>query len=511
MMAIQPNALYQADCFALLERLDNESVSLVYIDPPRFDETDATDPQLSFDVGFQQHLEFLSRVFQQAQRVLTNEGSLFLHSEPGLTAYIRLLLDQIFLRRNFRSEFIVPKQRPLGSSGPHLSHESILMYSKGEKFTYIELTRPLSKEEIRTRFGSSDDRGPYRLSDLTVSVSRSNMRKPWHDIVPPQGRSWRYSLEKMEELERDNHIYFSEAGKMPRLKVYLSEGAEVEIGALWNDVPPIPDRSERTGYVSQRSVAIMKRVILVGSNPGDTVLDPFFGSGTTLVAAHQLGRSWIGCDTLDKAYSTAINRLSRVCKVKEENDYESGTQRELAERHPIFFRVYRKVEVSMGRPKKVSFAYGRPIELDETRNCEFKEIKGTHAARSIRDVADQYAVGFLNREGGTIFWGVRDSDHVVVGVTLDIADRDEVRRVVTERLIGIRPAIPPSLYKLEIYPVENAPEADLYIVELSVPRVATKDLFFTSKDEAWIKTDGGKIQLKGPQLQQEVLRRFNLE
>ena len=88
---------------------------------------------------------------------------------------------------------------------------------------------------------------------------------------------------------------------------------------------------------------------------------------------------------------------------------------------------------------------------------------------------------------------------------------DEVRRVVTEKLTGIKPVIAPTSYRLEFYKILDGgkPVPDLYVVELIVPKVTTRDLYFTNRDEAWVKTDAGKKKLTGPEMQQEIIKRVS--
>lgn len=509
-MPIQPNALYHTDCLALLERIENDQVDLVYLDPPWFTD-EFTNMNAPLNENFQQYLDFLSRVFQQAQRVLVDSGSLYMHSEPGLTAYLRILLDQIF-RRNFRGEFIIPRLRR-GRTGPSGGHESILMYSKSNNFYYKEPTRPLSHEEIRRRYSLTDDKGPFRLSDITSSIYRPNMNYEWEGIIPPSGKSWRYSRERMSELMRNNQIYFSEAGKLPRLKVYLADSSDIPIGNIWEDLPLWPSLRERTDYSTQQPLALLERIIAAGSQIDNIVLDPFCGSGTTLIEAHRLGRRWIGGDSSPKSFDTTKARLLQVCNQQSEVNFEAGDQRSLVQNHSIVDRTYRAIDISLQKTERVVFNLNKPLQLEENLECEFKEIKGPNAAASIRNNADLYAVAFLNRGGGSIFWGVRDSDRVVVGVRLTYAERDEIRRVVSDKLNAIKPAISPAFYRFELHKVfsNTDPIDDRYVVEISIPKLITKDLYFTIKDEAWIKTQGGKRELKGPQLQQEILRRFDID
>ena len=107
------------------------------------------------------------------------------------------------------------------------------------------------------------------------------------------------------------------------------------------------------------------------------------------------------------------------------------------------------------QPTQIRFIQGLPVPFEETRFYEFKEIKGRNPADSITKISDKYAVAFLNSEGGRTFWGVRDSDRITVGVTLDERQRDEVRRKVSEKLGAIRPPISVEDWQLELHPVYN--------------------------------------------------------
>src|SRR5687767_9680133 len=100
---------------------------------------------------------------------------------------------------------------------------------------------------------------------------------------------------------------------------------------------------------------------------------------------------------------------------------------------------------------KARFVLNEPISEEETRHCEFKEIKGRNPVDTIKNSADEYVVAFLNSEGGRIYWGIRDSDRVVVGVKLSSSQRDEIRRVVGEKLAQIQPPISPTAYRITFH------------------------------------------------------------
>jgi tetratricopeptide (TPR) repeat protein len=157
------------------------------------------------------------------------------------------------------------------------------------------------------------------------------------------------------------------------------------------------------------------------------------------------------------------------------------------------------------------FILGKPVQIEETRHYEFKEIKGDNPTNSIKSQADQYAVAFLNSEGGHMYWGIRDTDRSVVGVKCNYSNRDEIRRVVTEKLNQIQPSIAPTSYRIEFHQVYDDNKVivpDLYVIEMVVPRpTSNHQLYFTGKGEAYVKTDGGKRHLSGPQVQEEILKR----
>jgi predicted HTH transcriptional regulator len=184
------------------------------------------------------------------------------------------------------------------------------------------------------------------------------------------------------------------------------------------------------------------------------------------------------------------------------------SQNDLQKSYPIIYRVYSRVSNGLPPLPDKIFILDKVLPIEETRHYEFKEVTSKNPVSTIKGMADQYAVAFLNSEGGRIFWGVRDN-RTVSGIVLNASQRDEIRRVVGEKLTGIRPPIAPTAYKIEFHPVrdENDIVENLYVVEMAIPRPNNTDLYFTAKDEGWIRIDGGKKRLTGPEMQQEILRR----
>ena len=163
---------------------------------------------------------------------------------------------------------------------------------------------------------------------------------------------------------------------------------------------------------------------------------------------------------------------------------------------------------NLTEPTQIRFIQGQPIPFEETLFYEFKEIKGNNPTNRITKDSDKYAVAFLNREGGRIFWGVRDGDRITVGVHLDERQRDDVRRIVSEKLGAIEPSIV-GHWQLEMHSVYDSQREtveDLWVVELVVPR--RRDVFYTGSGKLFVKTDGGKEQLLGPEITEFIRKRF---
>ena len=169
---------------------------------------------------------------------------------------------------------------------------------------------------------------------------------------------------------------------------------------------------------------------------------------------------------------------------------------------------------NLTQPTQIRFVQNQPVPLEETRLYEFKEVKGKNPAGSITNTSDEYAVAFLNCEGGRIFWGVRDGDRITVGVTLDERRRDEVRRKVSEKLGSIRPPISVEDWQLELHQVHDLQREiieDLWVVELLVPPPQKRNVFYTNSGELFVKTDGGIRRLLGPEITEFIHRHFQNE
>lgn len=277
-------------------------------------------------------------------------------------------------------------------------------------------------DRTATRSGKSDHRGQYVLADLTRVVSEPSLRFEWRGIVPPEGRSWRYQKEKLQQLEDEGRIFQRRKRDIPNLKIFLNEDEEIDAETIWADIPRLSATSkENTQYSSQKPLGLLERLLHKGSNEGQVVLDPFRGSGTTILAAERHRRRWIACDTYEEAITIASKRLVYEFGESEPPRFlvsDTDSLRQFPAKSSEFRRIAVGIDdlMSFGQPE---FVLNHEVLIEETRHFEFKEIKSiAGAVDSIVNSSDEYAVAFLNGEGGRVYWGIRDKDRIVVGIRL---------------------------------------------------------------------------------------------
>jgi DNA modification methylase len=248
----------------------------------------------------------------QAHRVLTPTGSLYLHCDPSASHLLRVVLDALFGAQNFRNEIVWLRTNAHSGSrrfGP--VHDTILFYTKSASYTWNQNFSPYSSDYLANHFTKSDERGPYQLITCTGPGDRIGTKAhyEWRGQFPPTGRHWAWKIEKMAEYEEEGRLVYSRNGT-PRFKRYADDGAGVRLQDVWSDISSLSAHSsERTGYDTQKPVALLERIISASSNPGDLVVDPFAGSGTTAVAAQRLGRAWHVSDRSTLAASLTLSRV----------------------------------------------------------------------------------------------------------------------------------------------------------------------------------------------------------
>ncbi len=209
-----------------------------------------------------------------------------------------------------------------------------------ETYCWNALTTGYSSEQLK-RYKKDATGRLFTNQDLTASRPDSNSGKfVWRGTMPSPGRGWGYTLEHLESWWEAGRISVKRDGtpRLDGLKVYLDEMKGKPLQSVWADIPRIPNTSiERLGYPTQKPLALLERIILASSNPGDVVLDPFCGCGTAVAAAEKLGREWVGIDITHLAVGLIQARLKRDYGLASGKDYAlEGTPEDLAAARFLF-------------------------------------------------------------------------------------------------------------------------------------------------------------------------------
>jgi DNA modification methylase len=250
----------------------------------------------------------------ELHRVLKRTGSLYLHCDPTASHYLKLLLDSIFGVSCFRNEIIWKRSHAHSDAKQGSRHfgrvtDTILFYCKTERGTWHPLYEAYDEKYLSRDYRRHDPDGRrYRIDNLQ-GPGGAEKGNPFYEVMGVS-RYWRFSREKMDGLIRQGRVVQTRPGAVPQYKRYLDEMPGVPVQNLWTDLPVLNNRSKEVlGYPTQKPVALLERVIQASSNPGDLVLDPFCGCGTTIHAAQKLGRQWIGIDITHLAISLIERRL----------------------------------------------------------------------------------------------------------------------------------------------------------------------------------------------------------
>jgi len=326
MLYLQTGVIYCDDNLRRLQQLPSGSVDLVYLDPPFFsnriyeviwgDEAEVRSFKDRWEGGIQHYIHWIGERLVELRRVLKDTGSLYLHCDPAASHYLKVKMDGVFGAENFRNEIIWQRTSAKGDARRKLPaiHDVILVYGGGPE-PYFEPVRrePDAAYRARFRLDDHDGRGPYRLAPLDSPNPRPNLTYEYKGYQPP-AKGWRVSYDVMADLDADGRLAFpaDPAGRIAR-KHYLQEQDWPTVGDVWTDINPIQAASaERVGYPTQKPEALLERIIQCASRPGDVVLDPFCGCGTTLAVAHKTQRRWIGIDISPTAVGIIGQRLAKL-------------------------------------------------------------------------------------------------------------------------------------------------------------------------------------------------------
>ena len=342
---VNPKTIFTGDNLPIMRGMNSESVDLIYLDPPfnskanyaapigseaagaEFKDTwtlndvdaawldliEAKHPRLNRVIhaamsdSDKSYLIYMAVRLLEMHRVLKPTGSIYLHCDPTMSHYLKLVMDSVFGKVNFRNEIVWKRTNAHNDSAVYgCIHDTILYYSKGDSSTLNEQYQPYSDEYLK-RYRHTDENGKRFLDrDLTAgSLSGGGYQYEWNGIT----KIWRCPFTTMQEYHKSGKLYYTRNGT-PRLKQFLDDMPGVPVQDVWIDISPINSQAkERVGYPTQKPLTLLDRIIKASSNEGDVILDSFCGCATTLVAADRLQRDWIGIDISAKAAELVVERI----------------------------------------------------------------------------------------------------------------------------------------------------------------------------------------------------------
>ena len=313
-------------------------IDLVYIDPPfstnnifRMSKDKANTisrsngDNIAYDDSLigPEFLEFIRERLILLRELLSDKGSIYVHIDYKIGHYIKILMDEVFGKKNFLNDLTRIKCNPknFGRKAYGNVKDMILFYSKTGNHIWNNPKASMSEEDIKRLFKKIDKDGrryttiPLHAPGETINGATG---QPWKGMMPPKGRHWRCSPSKLEELDKQCLIEWSKTG-VPRKKIYADENDGKKIQDILEFKDP-----QNPSYPTEKNFDLLKLIVNASSSTNSIVLDCFCGSGTTLKAAQELGRNWIGIDKSEEAINVALKKLTSKQKTltgKEKFEY----------------------------------------------------------------------------------------------------------------------------------------------------------------------------------------------
>ena len=328
------NMLIYGDNLLALKALEQDyagKIKCIYIDPPY--NTGSAFEHYDDNLEHSTWLSLMKPRLELLRNLLADEGSIWISIDADESHYLKVLCDEVFGRANFIDEVVWQRSyAPINLKKTlSRSHDYILVYAKC-KTSHFELNKIPRKEKQREMYKNydNDPRGDWKSDNLSVGPAIEKNIYPittpsGRVCYPPEGYSWRLSKERFEEYCADNRIWFGEKGSnVPSIKRFLSEVKQgVVATTLWTyeDVGHTQDAkkeikvlfpNDKNPFDTPKPERLIERILTLGSNPGDLVLDSFLGSGTTAAVAHKMGRKYIGIELGEHCHTHCIPRLQKV-------------------------------------------------------------------------------------------------------------------------------------------------------------------------------------------------------
>ncbi len=325
------NMLIHGDNLLALKALEQDyagKVKCIYIDPPY--NTGNAFEHYDDGVEHSQWLNLMKPRLTLLRNLLSNDGSIWISIDDDECHYLKVLCDEVFGRQNFISNVIWEKKFSPSNDAKWLSdsHDHILVFAKNKEIWRPNLLPRTEEMDNRYKNLDNDPRGVWTSGDCSVKTYSASSDYPitipsGRIVNPPSGYCWRFSKEKFQELVNDNRIWFGKNGNgVPRLKRFLSDVKEgitsmtiwkhTEVGHNQDAKKEVKAFNSSNVFSTPKPERLIERILFLGSNKNDIVLDSFLGSGTTAAVAHKMGRKYIGIELGDHAITHCYPRLKAV-------------------------------------------------------------------------------------------------------------------------------------------------------------------------------------------------------
>ncbi|MFH0927052.1 MAG: DNA methyltransferase [Candidatus Micrarchaeota archaeon] len=322
--------LIKGDNLAILKYLSEYGglkgkVDLVYIDPPFATNnvfrigvgransiSHSKSDRIAYDdsLNGMEYLEFLRERLVLLKQLLSDRGSIYVHIDYKIGHYVKIVMDDVFGEQNYINEITRIKCNPKNFSRVGFGNikDMVLFYSKTGDPIWNEPREQMGRQQMDRLFKKiGADGRRYTTVPLHAPGETANGEtgQAWRGLRPPKGRHWRSPPSELERLDKAGLIEWSKNG-VPRKKIYADENG----GKKVQDVLEYKD-PQNPSYPTEKNIDLLKLFVKGSSNPDSIILDCFCGSGTTLKAAQELGRSWIGIDQSDEAIRIALQKLGK--------------------------------------------------------------------------------------------------------------------------------------------------------------------------------------------------------
>ena len=294
-------------------------VRTVYIDPPY--STDGVFRTLDMQEAYEdtltgaEYVEFIRKRLIVLRELLADDGSIYVHLDSNMVFEVKLVMDELFGRRNFRNMITRQKCSTKNGATRRFGNVSdyILFYSKSSNYVWNRVYDPWDPGRAEREYPCVEEGTGRRFKKVPVhapGVRNGETGQLWRGKMPPEGKHWQMPPRELDRLDAEGRIYWSPTGN-PRKKVYLDESPGVPRQDIWlGRRDSINQCVKGTGYPTEKNFSLLEDIVLASSDPGDLVLDAFCGSGTSLEAAHRNGRRWIGVDSGIEAIMCCVKRFS---------------------------------------------------------------------------------------------------------------------------------------------------------------------------------------------------------